>query len=281
MSALTSSMVSSWSGVSANGNASSSSCCQGLSGPNAWPARRHAGGVELHELDGDVADGLAGAALRGGPVGAAHLRQLRRLAADVAGQQVELVGRHVELVARVAALGGRVLEQQELADDLLGGLVAHAARPRLLHGGDLPPGQLDEPPDAVRLVHDVVAGLQLQRVDDVLAAGGELLRPAVVHRRGAAVELALARRRRGTPPAARSRSRDRRSARRRRRARARTAAARRCVRRRRARRARRGRAPRAPCRPRSRPWTSRGGGGRRCGRAARRGGRASPVWRSP
>ena len=37
MSALTSSMVCSWSGVSANGNASSSSCCQGVSGPNAWP----------------------------------------------------------------------------------------------------------------------------------------------------------------------------------------------------------------------------------------------------
>ena len=37
MSAFTSSMVCSWSGVSANGNASSSSCCHGVSGPNAWP----------------------------------------------------------------------------------------------------------------------------------------------------------------------------------------------------------------------------------------------------
>ena len=37
MSALTSSMVCSWSGVSAKGNASSSSRCHGVSGPNAWP----------------------------------------------------------------------------------------------------------------------------------------------------------------------------------------------------------------------------------------------------
>ena len=37
MSALTSSMVVSWSGVSTNGNASSSSRCHGVSGPNACP----------------------------------------------------------------------------------------------------------------------------------------------------------------------------------------------------------------------------------------------------
>ncbi|MEV6950064.1 hypothetical protein AB0N07_51030 [Streptomyces sp. NPDC051172] len=37
MSFLTSSMVVSWSGVSMNGNASSSSPCHGVSGANAWP----------------------------------------------------------------------------------------------------------------------------------------------------------------------------------------------------------------------------------------------------
>ena len=37
MSALTSSMVLSWSGVSTNANASSSSRCHGVSGPNSWP----------------------------------------------------------------------------------------------------------------------------------------------------------------------------------------------------------------------------------------------------
>ena len=41
--------------------------------------------------------------------------------------------------------------------------------------GDLALHELDEAADAVRLVHDVVAGLQLQRIDDVLAAARELL----------------------------------------------------------------------------------------------------------
>ncbi len=45
--------------------------------------RRHARRVELDELDGDVAHGLARATLRLRPVAAAHLRQRRRLAADV------------------------------------------------------------------------------------------------------------------------------------------------------------------------------------------------------
>ncbi|CAO0830522.1 hypothetical protein SMICM17S_11593 [Streptomyces microflavus] len=37
MSSLTSAIVESWSGVSAYGNASSSSRCQGVSGPKEWP----------------------------------------------------------------------------------------------------------------------------------------------------------------------------------------------------------------------------------------------------
>ncbi len=37
MSSLTSAMVVSWSGVSAYGKASSSSRCQGVSAPKAWP----------------------------------------------------------------------------------------------------------------------------------------------------------------------------------------------------------------------------------------------------
>ncbi len=82
------------------------------------PLGRHPSGVQLDELDGDVADGLAGAPLRGGPVAAAHLAEGRRLAAHVPGQQVELVGRHVELVAGVPALARRVLDQQELAAGL-------------------------------------------------------------------------------------------------------------------------------------------------------------------
>ena len=41
MSALTSSIAASWSGVSWNGKASSSSRCQTVSGPNAWPNWRN------------------------------------------------------------------------------------------------------------------------------------------------------------------------------------------------------------------------------------------------
>ncbi len=37
MSAFTSSMVCTWSGVSTNGNASSSSCCHGVSALKAYP----------------------------------------------------------------------------------------------------------------------------------------------------------------------------------------------------------------------------------------------------
>ena len=193
MSAFTSSMVCSWSGVSANGNASSSSCCHGVSGAERVPLRRHARGVELHELDGDVAHGLARPALGLRPVAAAHLREGGRLAADVAAQQVELVGGHEELVAGVAALRRRVLEHEVLAHR--GGLLLDArgaARP----GGaaarrDLALHHLDEPADAVRLVHDVVARLELQRVDDVAAPARELLVLPRVVAGGAAVELGL------------------------------------------------------------------------------------------
>jgi len=83
----------------------------------------------------------------------------------------------------VAALGRGVLEHEVFA----GGLDRVAAA-----AGDLALGQLEEPADAVRLVHDVVAGLELQRVDDVLPPAGKLLDLPGVVTDGAAVELALA-----------------------------------------------------------------------------------------
>ena len=73
------------------------------------------------------------------------------LAADVAGELVELVGGDEQPVAGLAALARRVLDDQVFP----GGAVDGA-----LH-------QLDVPADAVLLVHHVVAGLQLQRVDGV------------------------------------------------------------------------------------------------------------------
>ena len=125
------------------------------------------GGVQLDQLGRDLAHRLAGTALALGPVRATEPVEAGLLAADVAGHLVERVGRHVEPVGRVAALGGAVLEDEVLPDGAV-----HLA---LLH--------LHEPADAVLLVHDEVAGLELERVDLLLAprrhlahvAGGGLL----------------------------------------------------------------------------------------------------------
>ena len=116
-------------------------------------------GVELDELGGDLADGLAGLTLGVLPVGTAHLGQRRCLAADVAAELAERLHRHVEPVAGRAALAGRVLDHQVLAPR---GAVAAA---------HLPLDHLDEPADAVLVVDDQVAGLEGERVDLVAALG--------------------------------------------------------------------------------------------------------------
>ena len=154
MSRLTSSTVESWSGVSTNGKASSSSRCHGESGPKACPLVACRAAYSLISSAGDLPDRLARPALALRPVGAAEPVQGRLLAADVAGHLVELVGGDVEPVRRVAALGGAVLQ-----DEVLAGGALHVA---LVH--------LDVAADAVLLVHDVVAGLELERVDLPLAA---------------------------------------------------------------------------------------------------------------
>ena len=88
-----------WSGVSTNGNASSISCCHGVSWPNAKPSALTRCLVQHDELLGDLADGRADLALGLGEVAAAEAVQRRRLAADVLAQHVDLVGRDVQLVA--------------------------------------------------------------------------------------------------------------------------------------------------------------------------------------
>ena len=122
-------------------------------------------GVQLDQLGGDLAHRLAGAALALGPVGTAQPVEAGLLAAHVAGDLVQRVGGHVEAVRRSAPLRRAVLQHEVLA---LGAL--HLA---LLH--------LHETPDAVLLVDDVVAGLELEGVDLLLATGGHL---AHVARRG-------------------------------------------------------------------------------------------------
>ena len=141
-------------------------------GPEGVALGGLARGVQLDQLGGDLADRLAGPALALGPVGAAEPVEAGLLAADVAGHLVEAVGRHEEPVGRPAALGGAVLE-----DEVLAGGALHLALPHL-----------DEPADAVLLVDDVVAGLELQRVDlplaprrhPALVAGGGALAGEVV-----------------------------------------------------------------------------------------------------
>ena len=117
--------------------------------------RGHPGRVQPDQLAGDLPHRLAGPALGPGPVATAHLRQRRRLATHVLGHLVQRVGRHEQPVARLTALVRGVLDDQVLA-----GRRARARPDGALH-------ELDEPSDAVLLVHHVVAGPQLQRVDDV------------------------------------------------------------------------------------------------------------------
>ena len=116
----------------------------------------HPGAVEPDQLAGDLLDVLLGPALGLLPVGAAQLVQRRGLAADVAGDLVELVGRHGQPVGRLAALAGGVLDDEVLAGGAADGALHH----------------LDEPAHAVLLVDDEVAGPQLQRVDLVAPARG-------------------------------------------------------------------------------------------------------------
>ena len=158
MSALTSSMAPSWSGVSWNGKASSSSRCQTVSGPKACPLRRHPRRVQPDQLGGDLLDRLARLALGVLPVGAAELGQRRRLAADVAGELVEGVGGHEQPVRRLVPPRRRVLDDQVVA----------------LPAVDRAADHLDVAADAVLLVHDEVAGLQLHQVDGVAPAGRHL-----------------------------------------------------------------------------------------------------------
>lgn len=82
----------------------------------------------------------------------------------------------------MAALGGGILQHDVLA------LALDRVPPAR---GHLPLDELDELADAVGRVHDVVPRRELQGIDDVAAARGELLHDAVVAADGAPVEVAL------------------------------------------------------------------------------------------
>ena len=98
-----------------------------------------------------------------------------RLAADVPGDELELVGGHEQAVARLAPLAGGVLEDEVLA----GG-----ARDRALH-------HLDVAADAVLVVDDRVARLELQRVDGVAPPRRHLLARVLAAEAARAGEVGL------------------------------------------------------------------------------------------
>ena len=102
---------------------------------------RLAAGVERDQLAGELAHGDAGARLEGLPRLPAELRERRRPAVgpDVAADLRELVVRHVQAVIAPE------LEVEVVADD----------------AADLLRVEADEPPDAVVLVDDVVAGAKV------------------------------------------------------------------------------------------------------------------------
>ena len=153
MSPLTSLIACSWSGVSSNGNASSISCCHGVSGPKARP-----GVASRWRYSTTSSSAISRTALRHArplllEVGAAHAVQRGGLAAGVLADQSHLVGGHVDLAVLE-------LEPQVVAFD-----ATHAER---LH--------LQVATDPVLVVHDVVA--RFERVVVVLTAA-RAARPAV------------------------------------------------------------------------------------------------------
>ena len=109
-------------------------------------------GVELDQLFRNLADSATGLALGGLPVRAAHLRQRGLFAADIARQQIQALHRHVELVRGASALARCVLKHHVLAARLI------------LARADGALSELHKPTDAMRVVHDIVAGLQRQRI---------------------------------------------------------------------------------------------------------------------
>ncbi len=115
-------------------------------------------GIQRHQLTRDLPDRLARLGFRVGPVAAAEPAQRRSLAADVARQLVQRIHWHIEFVGLVLApFARRVLQHQVLAPRSADGALGH----------------LDEPSDAVLVVHYQVTRGQCQRVDSVAAFGGK------------------------------------------------------------------------------------------------------------
>ena len=121
------------------------------------PLDRQAAPVELHQLGGHLAGRGTGLGPGPLPVGAAHLRERRRLAAAVGGDRLDLVHRQVE------AVGAPVLQ-----DQVVTGGPAHGPRRHALEAGD-----------AVLAVDDEAPGLEV--VEEPVRRPGPRAGPAVGH----------------------------------------------------------------------------------------------------
>ena len=142
----------------------------------------HPSGVELHQIDRELADSLSRLALRGSPIGASHFGQGRRITAHVVAQLVELVGRDIETIRWTASLAGRVFQDHKLA--LRGHGMATTGR-------NFPGDQLHKAPHAVSVVDDIVTSGELQRVHHTGALGSQCSAGPGRSAHGFAIELLL------------------------------------------------------------------------------------------
>ena len=129
-------------------------------GAEGVPLGLLAHGVQADEFLGDLVDGLLRARLGLRPVGATHLGQGRLVGSGVLRDLVERVGWYEEAVGGLAALGGRVFDDEVVA------------RGCGVSSPDCARDQLDEASDTVLVVDDVVPGVQGQRVDALAPTRG-------------------------------------------------------------------------------------------------------------
>ena len=137
------------------------------------------GGVKLDQVLGDLLDLFPGLGLGLGPVGAAQLVEFGFFRAYVFAHLIQLIGGDVKAVRRSPPFGRGVFDDQILAEGLVGRVMAGSA-PR---GGGQTPGpgidgtdgttdHLHETADAMLLMDDEVALLQLDQVDGLAPAFG-------------------------------------------------------------------------------------------------------------
>ena len=114
-------------------------------------------GIEGDKLTSDLTNRLARLGFCIGPVTAAEATEAGLLTADVAGELIERVHRYEKPIGLLAALTGGVFQNEVLPPGAADGALDH----------------LDEPADAVLVMHHQITGGQGQWVHGVSAFGGQ------------------------------------------------------------------------------------------------------------